>query len=133
MTKCTFHKFGTSGDIEKHDAMCILPLNIGTKKVGWPTKCKYFTILVNEKIYIFLWFWFLLLGFLTSLVFFYRILIVVSPKIRVGENLELIKTYLLCFVYCNLTRMQDVENSLQFGLNLIPICCRLTCCISGSG
>ena len=29
MTKCTFHKFGTSGNIEKHDALCILPLNIG--------------------------------------------------------------------------------------------------------
>ena len=29
MTKCTFHKFGSSGEIEKHDAMCILPLNIG--------------------------------------------------------------------------------------------------------
>ena len=39
---------------------------------------------MNEKIYIFLWFWFLLLGFLTSLVFLYRILIVVSPKLRVG-------------------------------------------------
>ena len=63
------------------------------------TKCKYFTILVNEKIYIFLWFWFLLLGFLTSLVFFYRILIVVSPKIRVGENLELIKhTFCVLFI-----------------------------------
>ena len=45
MTKCTFHKFGSSGEIEKHDAMCILPLNI-----------------VNEKIYIFIWFWLLLLG-----------------------------------------------------------------------
>ena len=45
MTKCTFHKFGTSGNIEKHDALCILPLNI-----------------VNEKIYIFIWFWLLLLG-----------------------------------------------------------------------
>ena len=40
MTKCTFHKFGASGEVEKHDALCILPLNI-----------------VNEKIYIFLWFW----------------------------------------------------------------------------
>ena len=30
MTKCTFHKFGTSGNIEKHDALCILPLNIGS-------------------------------------------------------------------------------------------------------
>ena len=28
MTKCTFHKFGTSGEVEKHDALCILPLNI---------------------------------------------------------------------------------------------------------
>ena len=32
MTKCTFHKFGTSGEIEKHDAMCILPLNIGQSR-----------------------------------------------------------------------------------------------------
>ena len=40
MTKCTFHKFGASGEVEKHDALCILPLNI-----------------VNEKIYIFIWFW----------------------------------------------------------------------------
>ena len=38
--KCTFHKFGTSGEVEKHDALCLLPLNI-----------------VNEKVYIFLWFW----------------------------------------------------------------------------
>ena len=42
MTKCTFHKFGVSGEVEKHDALCILPLNI-----------------VNEKIYIFIWFWYI--------------------------------------------------------------------------
>ena len=29
MTKCTFHKYGTSGNIENHDVLCILPLNIG--------------------------------------------------------------------------------------------------------
>ena len=56
MTKCTFHKFGTSGEVEKHDALCILPLNI-----------------VNEKIYIFLWFWLLLLGGLSTLVVAYRL------------------------------------------------------------
>ena len=33
MTKCTFHKFGTSGNIEKHDALCILPLNIGENEL----------------------------------------------------------------------------------------------------
>ena len=55
LTKCTFHKFGTSGELEKHDALCILPLNI-----------------FNEKIYIFLWFWMLILTSLTSLVVVYR-------------------------------------------------------------
>ena len=42
--------------VEKHDALCILPLNI-----------------VNEKIYIFLWFWLLLLGCLSTLVVAYRL------------------------------------------------------------
>lgn len=65
MTKCTFHKFGTSGNIESHDALCILPINI-----------------VNEKIYVFLWFWFLLLGTLTLLVVLYRLIIIFSPRMR---------------------------------------------------
>ena len=43
-----------------------------------------YNFLVNEKIYIFIWFWFLLLGFLTFLVLLYRILIVFSPRIRVS-------------------------------------------------
>ena len=65
MTKCTFHKFGASGEVEKHDALCILPLNI-----------------VNEKIYIFLWFWFLILGILSALVVVYRLVIIISPRMR---------------------------------------------------
>ena len=65
MTKCSFHKFGSSGNIESHDALCILPINI-----------------VNEKIYIFIWFWFLILGVLTTLVVFYRLVIIFSPRMR---------------------------------------------------
>ena len=65
MTKCTFHKFGSSGNIESHDALCILPINI-----------------VNEKIYVFLWFWFLVLGSLTFLVILYRLIIIFSPRMR---------------------------------------------------
>ena len=65
MTKCTFHKFGSSGNIESHDALCILPINI-----------------VNEKIYVFLWFWFLVLGTLTLLVVLYRLVIILSPRMR---------------------------------------------------
>ena len=70
MTKCTFIKFGNSGDLEKYDSLCILPINI-----------------VNEKIYIFLWFWFLLLVVLTFFVLLYRLMIISSPRMR---------AYLLC-------------------------------------
>ena len=66
MTKCTFYKFGVSGEIERHDAVCILPLNV-----------------VNEKIYVFLWFWFLGLGALTLGVVLYRLVIIASPRMRV--------------------------------------------------
>ncbi|XP_025205214.1 innexin inx7 [Melanaphis sacchari] len=41
MTKCDFHKFGPSGTMQTHDAMCVMALNI-----------------INEKIYVVLWFWF---------------------------------------------------------------------------
>lgn len=40
------------------------------------------SVAVNEKIYIFIWFWLLFLGFLSSLVIIYRIVIVFSPYIR---------------------------------------------------
>ena len=82
MTKCTFHKFGTSGNIEKHDALCILPLNIGENELVNESYEKIIHISVNEKIYIFIWFWLLFLGFLSSLVIVYRIVIVFSPYIR---------------------------------------------------
>ncbi|KAF5275880.1 hypothetical protein FQR65_LT04119 [Abscondita terminalis] len=66
MTKCTFYKYGVSGEVEKHDAICILPLNV-----------------VNEKIYVFLWFWFIILACLTFGTIIYRILIILSPRMRV--------------------------------------------------
>ncbi|XP_049821531.1 innexin shaking-B isoform X2 [Aethina tumida] len=66
MTKCTFHKYGVSGDWERHDCLCILPLNV-----------------VNEKIYVFLWFWFIILAVLTFFTVIYRIVIIFSPRMRV--------------------------------------------------
>jgi hypothetical protein len=65
LTKCTFHRYGSSGDVQKHDAMCILPINI-----------------VNEKIYVFLWFWFTILYVCTVLGLFYRLLTILSPRVR---------------------------------------------------
>ena len=66
MTKCTFHKYGSSGTIQKHDALCVLAWNI-----------------FNEKIYIFLWFWLIILSILSTLALAYRLVIAMSTKARV--------------------------------------------------
>jgi len=55
ITKCSFHKYGSSGSVETHDGLCVLPLNI-----------------FNEKIYIFLWFWFIILAIVSGLGLLYR-------------------------------------------------------------
>lgn len=49
MTKCIYKKFGPTGTIQTYDALCLLPINV-----------------INEKIYVFLWFWLVLLAVVTS-------------------------------------------------------------------
>jgi len=66
VTKCTFHKYGPSGTITKHDGLCILALNI-----------------INEKIYVFLWFWFVSVAMISALALLYRVVIFLMPSIRV--------------------------------------------------
>jgi len=65
VTKCTFHKFGPSGSIQRHDALCVLALNI-----------------LNEKIYIFLWFWFMMLAFMSAVALVYSTTILLLPSVR---------------------------------------------------
>lgn len=65
VTKCHFHKYGPSGTIQRHDAMCVLALNI-----------------INEKIYIMLWFWFIILAVLTSLYLLYVLAVISIPSMR---------------------------------------------------
>lgn len=65
LTKCTFHRYGSSGDVQRHDAMCILPINI-----------------INEKIYIFLWFWFIALSVFSAVILFYHLVVFISPQAR---------------------------------------------------
>lgn len=65
VTMCTFLKFGQSGTLENHEAICVLPLNI-----------------LNEKLFAFLWFWyvFLLCSGLPAVV--YRALLLVTAPLR---------------------------------------------------
>ena len=65
MTKCTFHKFGPSGTVEQFDGLCVLPLNI-----------------INEKIYCFLWFWFVIIAVITGVQMIYRLITMFVPALR---------------------------------------------------
>lgn len=66
MTKCTFHKYGSSGDVERHDAFCLLSVNH-----------------VNEKIFIVIWFWFMGLLIASAIGVIYRMITYSSPDLRI--------------------------------------------------
>lgn len=55
VTKCHFHKYGASGTIQKIDALCVMALNV-----------------INEKIFVFLWFWYGLLAVVTVTAILWR-------------------------------------------------------------
>merc|ERR1712142_13352 len=63
MTKCLYQKYGPSGSIQTHDALCMLPINV-----------------INEKIYVFIWFWLIFLILLTGTNIVYHIVLVLSPN-----------------------------------------------------
>lgn len=66
ITKCLFHIYGPSGSIKDLDAMCILPQNI-----------------LNEKVFITMWFWFVILATVTAMQVTWRIAVALSPMVRV--------------------------------------------------
>merc|ERR1712071_149453 len=65
VTKCTFYKFGPSGTTQRIDGLCVLPLNI-----------------VNEKIYVFLWFWLIILAVISGLSLVYRLAVILGTQVR---------------------------------------------------
>ncbi|XP_042203530.1 innexin inx2-like [Homarus americanus] len=65
MAKCTFKSFGSSGTIQVRDVMCLIATNI-----------------INEKIYVFLWVWLVMLTTLTSAFLIYRLLTILFPFFR---------------------------------------------------
>jgi len=68
VTKCTFFQYGPSGTVEKKDGLCVLPLNI-----------------INEKIYIFIWFWLIAIAVISGIALIYRLATLIGPQIRVAQ------------------------------------------------
>ncbi|XP_037803446.1 innexin shaking-B-like [Penaeus monodon] len=65
VTKCSMSMFGSSGTLQKHDFLCVLAVNV-----------------INEKIYLAMWLWFILLISLSILVFFFHLAVFAVPVIR---------------------------------------------------
>merc|ERR1712212_331922 len=65
MTKCQFNRHGPGGDIINHDALCLLPLNI-----------------VNEKIYLVMWLWMIVLAVWSGLAVLYRMACIIFPQMK---------------------------------------------------
>ncbi|TRY77338.1 hypothetical protein TCAL_10529 [Tigriopus californicus] len=65
VTSCTFHSVGTAAGEQKFNSLCVLSLNI-----------------INEKIYLLLWFWFYFLTLLTGCHLVYRLFVILIPFTR---------------------------------------------------
>lgn len=65
LTKCWLRTYGPSGSLQIKDRLCVLPLNI-----------------VNEKIFVILWFWLIALAFMSILAVLFRILLLTAPPLR---------------------------------------------------
>jgi len=64
VTKCQFNRHGPGGDINNHDALCLLPLNI-----------------VNEKIYLVMWLWLIVLAGASTVAVIYRLTCLIVPEV----------------------------------------------------
>jgi len=106
VTKCTFHKYGPSGTVQKMDGLCILPLNI-----------------INEKIYVFLWFWFIFLAIVSSIHFVYRLVVIFIPFLReklLSVRARTVPAYKINDI-CRNTSRGDWFILYQLGKNIDPI------------
>jgi len=65
VTSCTFHSVGTAAGEQKFNSICILSLNI-----------------INEKVYLLLWFWMFGLTILTFVHLLFRLLTIFLPPMR---------------------------------------------------
>ena len=77
LTKCSFRQYGPSGTIALEDVLCVLPINI-----------------VNQRMFVFLWFWLVILSTVTIIGMLANLAVTFSPvafakyKIRTWKNMS---------------------------------------------
>ena len=89
------------------DGLCVLPLNI-----------------INEKIYVFLWFWFVTLAFITAFQVTYRVSTCLLPSLRMmllKARAKLNKNPRQVDAICKKFRLGDWFVLYQLGKNIDPL------------
>jgi len=89
VTSCIFNTFGPSGAMWTHDGLCQLPLNT------W-----------NEKIYVGMWWWLIVLAVASLGVLVYRATCLLTPRVR---------SYLLVGGISKKRHVQEVWNNVLYG------------------
>jgi len=130
VTKFIFHTYDPSGTIQQHDAFCVLVLNI-----------------LNEKIYIFSWFWLIILAIFFTIALLYsfavvslkriRVIILIRPfrygvsngmaalanKIQIGDFLLLCLIAQNSNVICSWELLEDLSDKLSIQhINCLSVC-----------
>ncbi|GFS37887.1 innexin shaking-B [Trichonephila inaurata madagascariensis] len=66
VAKCIFRRYGRTQETEVRDVLCVMTLNV-----------------INEKFFVFLWYWFVLLATLTAIALVMDFCLILSPPLRV--------------------------------------------------
>lgn len=90
-TKCKYRNYGPSGSLRTYDFLCVLPLNV-----------------LNEKIYLVLWLWMIIVAVLSFLVVLFRLLTVFSRKVRMYHISVQVR-------YFDKNEMEHLVNSNNYG------------------
>lgn len=90
-TKCKYRNYGPSGSLRTYDFLCVLPLNV-----------------LNEKIYLVLWLWMIIVTVLSFSVVLFRLLTVFSRKVRLYHITVQVR-------YFDIQEMKQLVNSISYG------------------
>ncbi|CAL1273517.1 unnamed protein product [Larinioides sclopetarius] len=67
ITSCTYRYFGGGGKIRSESVLCVLAVNV-----------------MNEKIFLFLWFWFMVLSIITFCALIFKVVVFSVPSLRLS-------------------------------------------------
>ena len=92
VTKCSYYKYGPSGTVQTHDAICVLVRSERgcvhhiqiTQPMHDESHLQPINIM-NEKIFVFIWFWLVVLSCVTVLSLLYHLFVMMTPSVtKVG-------------------------------------------------